>query len=268
ATEDFDIEGAATGVHVVRSGAACEETTTTEGKISLDLTVKGLNGKGEATAVMISDEDLQLQVGIRADGPVTLSATETGSESANGFTMLSSSFRCPGSTYTGHKYNATPHELIPSGELTATITPSYKNCVSITEASTLPSTVDMNGCDYVVNIGGEVSEDKFAATTDIVCPAEKSVQLTVFVSAAHSLRVCTYTIKAQPALTGLNAVTTTPSAEDFDLEGTLAGIHVARSGLCGAATTTEGKLDLDLTVKGLDSKGGSTAVVIGNENPS
>ncbi|HET8863139.1 MAG TPA: hypothetical protein VFM94_07805 [Solirubrobacterales bacterium] len=263
-SEDFDLEGAASGVHVVRSGAACEEATTTEGKISLDLTVKGLNGEGKSTAVVISDEDLLLQVGIRSDGPVTLSATETGAET-NGFTSFGETIRCPGSTYTGHKVSATPHELIPSGATAATITPTYKNCIS---NGGQPVTIDMNGCDYVVAIGVEVSEHKYAAATDFVCPAEKSVQLTVFSSGTHALRLCTLAIKAQTSLAGLSAKTTTSPPEDFDIEGTLTGIHVAKSGLCGTTTTTEGKIDLDLTVKGFDAVGEATAVVIGDEDPS
>ncbi|HET8863138.1 MAG TPA: hypothetical protein VFM94_07800, partial [Solirubrobacterales bacterium] len=203
ATEDFDIEGAASGVHAVRSGAACEESTTTEGKIALDLTVKGLNGEGKATAVSIDDQDLG--PAIRADGPVTLSATETGASEANGFTMFGESIRCPGSTYTGHKYNVTPHEAIPSGATVATITPAYKqtsnNCKHTPE--NLPATIDLNGCDYVVNIGAETSEHKYAATTDVVCPEGQSIKLTVFSGTGHSFKLCTYTIKAQTGLTGL-----------------------------------------------------------------
>ncbi|HET8863737.1 MAG TPA: hypothetical protein VFM94_10865 [Solirubrobacterales bacterium] len=256
--EDFDLEGTLSGIHVARSGL-CGSVTTTEGELDLDLTVKGLSGKGLATAVAIGEVDLP-EIGIRSDGPVTLTATETGEASANGFTMFGESIRCPGSTYTGHKYNVTPHELIPSGEPTATITPTYKNCSS---GSGLSVTIDMNGCDYVLNVDGTLSEHTYAVSTDIVCPEEKSIQLTIFSSGTHALKVCTNTIKAQTGLTGIYAKTTTTPPEDFDLEGTLSGIHVARSGLCGAATTTEGKLDLDLTFKGLSGKGLATAVAIG-----
>jgi hypothetical protein len=183
----------------------------------------------------------------------TLIGTETGLAGSNAYTSFGSRTECPGSTYTAHKYNVTPHVAIPNKETTFTITPHYKNCVAFNPASH-PMTVTMNGCDYVLHIGlttGGVL-GTYGATLDIVCPPNKVIEKHVYNDAGHTELLCTMKIKAQNGLAGAH-FTNTPGTGTFDLQGTFAKIHVEREGLClldgKGNTTTSGELDTDLNIK-------------------
>jgi hypothetical protein len=117
---------------------------------------------------------------LTSDGPVTLTGERTGGLFANAQTSAAANITCPGSTYTGHKYDETPHELIESGESTITITPTYVNCEAHTffNLITLPMTVTMNGCDYVLHIGEETGEaGTYGVTADVECPDGQHVDI-------------------------------------------------------------------------------------------
>lgn len=198
-----------------------------------------------------------------SDGPVTLKTTETGPEKSNALTAFGLRTECPGSTITGHKYNVTPHGLIASGETTATLTPHYVNCKSIVGGLSLPTTVDMNGCDYVVHIakGG-------ALTFDIICPVGQEITVTVWTNATdHANAVtpmCILHVKEQKGLAGATASNT---ATDIDITGTLKNISVTKTKtthtlLCPAASTTTGEFDIDVTVQGFNGVGGATAISV------
>ena len=65
---------------------------------------------------------------LTSDGPVTLTATETG-VGQNWFEAFAAKIECPGSTFTGHKVATTPHTPISSGATEATLTPIWKETV-------------------------------------------------------------------------------------------------------------------------------------------
>ncbi|HET8862857.1 MAG TPA: hypothetical protein VFM94_06380 [Solirubrobacterales bacterium] len=89
---------------------------------------------------------------LTSDGPVTLTGSPTGTPDLSDFTFFgSSNSECPLYTYTGHKYNVTPHELIPSGATAITLSVSYGKFCNVGGA---PMTADMNGCDFVLDIEG------------------------------------------------------------------------------------------------------------------
>lgn len=259
ASGDLHFEGTVEGIHVERSGLCAEEgeTTTKVAKIDLALTIQGADKTGKATSVSLSDEGLPQA--LTSDGPVTLMATETGEASANGFTIYGEAIRCPGSIYTGHAVGM-PTGPIQSGATEITVTPHYKQTESNCRTSIFkfPATVHTSGCDYVLHLSSETSEHTYGVTTDIVCPDGNEMQLTVL-NMAHSTKICTLKIKPQTGLTGLYLKTTTEPG-DLDLEGTLEGIHVERVG-CGG-TTSEGKIDFDLTVEGLREDGEDTPVSV------
>lgn len=196
---------------------------------------------------------------LTSDGPVTLDATETGGVTANSLTAFGNATRCPGSSYTGHEYNKTPHALIPSGASTATFTPKYVNCVSIQGGSELPTTVDMNGCDYVMHIGATVGVGKtYAATADVVCPAGQHILVTAFSGGGHAFRLCTVTVGPQTGLAGAHFTDT--GNGHVDLTGTFKGIKSSRSGLCGASSTETAEFHIDVTGSGTNAAGGATPV--------
>lgn len=203
---------------------------------------------------------------LTSDGPVTLDITETGVETANSLEAFGGTTVCPGTTYTGHAYNVTPHGLIASGATTATITPHYKqeNC----RASGNPATVITTGCDFVFHLGASTGVDKFAVTTDVVCPPEVAgIHVQVFSSTTESTKICELTVKPQTGLSGVSVETTTnASPHDLDIVGTFQNIHVSRSGAClldgKGSTTTTGKFNIDATVKGTDANGSATAITV------
>jgi hypothetical protein len=230
------------------------------------------------SAVIASAAMAQKQGKITSDGPVTLKGTETGT-GLNRLTAFHHIVECPGSTITGHKWKVTPHELIPSGETTATITPHYtqENCVAIIGASKLPATVDMvGGCDYVFHVGktiikeGKEVEGEWPATADI-CPEGGSISVTVFSSSSEALKLCTITVAGgQLGREGIilkNTAATGTTKNDVDATGTVKNIHVERDGLCKGEegtpdTETTGEFHLDATIKGYNKNGEETGVTI------
>lgn len=209
------------------------------------------------SAVVASAASAVTEGQLTSDGPVTLLGTETGEPQDNSLTFNGKVLTCPGTTYTGHKYNVTPHELIPNGAKTVTITPHYRNCVS---SGPIPVTVDMNGCDYVFHLGEKISEHTYGITADIVCNGGGQITITAFSSSSHALKVCTQKVKTATGLTGLHVKHTTSPADDIDLTGTLE-VDVEQSGVCGALSG-KGVLHVDVTVKGLNSEGLNTPVTV------
>jgi len=104
-----------------------------------------------------------------SDGPVTLTGIETGSET-NYVEALGIKIKCPGSTYKGEAVGGGD---LASGTTTATMKPTYVNCTT----AGFPTTIDLNGCDFVLHLGAAG-----AATFDEVCPAGKDITWTVFLT--------------------------------------------------------------------------------------
>jgi hypothetical protein len=215
------------------------------------------------------------QIGaITSDGPFTLKSVETGAagSGSNALTAFGGRTECPGTVITGHKYNVTPHTFIESGATTVTGSFDFPNPCKTTLGSleNAPTTVDLNGCDLALHVGettGGVA-GTYGVTATEVCPGTH-IQVTVFSSSAHSLRICTLTtepIAGKEEISGghlTNTGETSPLIpDDFDISGTFGPFKVVKSGLCGAATTEEGKLDVDATVQGYNETGNLTGVTV------
>lgn len=205
---------------------------------------------------------------LTSTGPVTLRAVQTGVANANSYTAFGAVSRCPESTGVGHKYNTTPHELIPSGSSTATLTPSnIKPCVTTASGLEFPSTVDMNGCDGVYEIETTVGSDSYGTRERLVCPEGKHVTATVFGSAAkHTANepFCMTTITENGVgYTGLVATDTTNGY--IDVVGTLQGIISHRTSptgsiLCPTETANNVVIHVDGTGEGTDVFGQHTPI--------
>jgi hypothetical protein len=198
---------------------------------------------------------------ITSTGKVTLVGTENTPSKLTAFGLT---VECPGSTYTGHKYNVTPHTFIENGAETATLSPKYKEPCKNNFAA---STVDLNGCDYVVHLGATTGvADTYAVTYDIVCPVGKDITVTNWLAAAEHTEgkeACVLHIAPQTGLKGGTVKDTT--AGDLELKGPVTGIKVVETKdalhplLCPAKEGT-GELDIDATVKGNNEAGANTAI--------
>jgi hypothetical protein len=210
---------------------------------------------------------------LTSDGSFTLKAEQTGPETWNSLTAFGLGTQCPGSTLTGHKYNVTPHATIPSGETTITFTPNYVNCVTIVGASRFPSTIDMNGCDYVAHLQSTSpvgnKEGTYGATTDIICPIGREITVTVWTNATNHANnttpMCVLHINEQKGLSGIHARDS--GISDITIDGSAEGIHVAKTKtthavLCPSASTVFGSIDIDVTVRGYGTEGSLTSVSI------
>jgi hypothetical protein len=213
---------------------------------------------------------------LTSDGSVTLKADETGVETDNALTSESGNkVTCPGSSYTGHKYNVTPHALIPSGEKTLTVTPHYNqanhNCqVTAAFGIRYPATVHMSGCDYVMHLGATTGgvAHTYGVTTDIVCSSGKEITITIYTNNAdHDKEIpfCVQHIPPQVNRPGLHATDTTNG--HVDLKGTITGLTVNQTTsptghhfLCPARHETNATFHLDVTGTGFNSLGGKTNI--------
>lgn len=210
------------------------------------------------------------QGSLSSDGPVTLVGEET--PGANVLTGPLGEVACPKSKYTGHKYDATPHELIPKeGATTATITPHYATVCSakIPILGSRPATVTMNGCDYVFHVGATTGEaaGTYGVTADVVCPspeAEIEVHIYQKTSTQHldSESICTIKVpgKNNAGLTGAHL---TNGEGDINLTGSFENVYTTNEGsLCGNGESETADLDVDVTIGGEKEGGGETAVSI------
>jgi hypothetical protein len=204
---------------------------------------------------------------LTSDGPVTLHIKENPAPAINALTSFGSETKCPNSSYTGHKYNVTPHGLIASGETTATITPHYNQAACT--SGTFSSTVDMNGCDYVFHVGNTTGgvAGTYGVTADVVCPVGGHIVVTVWSGETHvapEFIVCTVTVKPQTGLIGPH-LTNQAGGQHVLIKGTFNNVHVTRSGACTGGptqTTTEGQFHIDATISGTNAAGGATAINI------
>jgi hypothetical protein len=199
---------------------------------------------------------------LTSDGPVTLDMTETG-VGQNATTMFGEKIECPGTIYTGHQFNVTPHQPIPGPTTTITVTPHYNNANCTSFPGPHKATITMNGCDFVFHIGNTIGPDRYAIFADIVCPVGQKIEKHVYLGPNdEAMSICTYTIKPQAGLVGAHATTTTGGGNDIDITGAFKNIHVEKHGLCGAGTTNFGEWDIDLTVRGTNPVGQPTGVTI------
>jgi hypothetical protein len=206
---------------------------------------------------------------LTSDGPVTLRGVELGAPGSNTLTAFGLSVSCPGSGGTGHKYETTPHQLIPSGATTITITPEIVNCVIV--GLNWPLTTDFNGCDYVTHIGVTTGgEHTYGGTLDIDCPPGQQILWTMW-TAGQSHETAPFCVFHVPeagnhGLSGAHVKDTTKG--DLEINGTLVGIDITRTKsashpiLCPESTTTVGSAHLDGTIRGFNAIGASTDIAL------
>jgi hypothetical protein len=215
---------------------------------------------------------------LTSDRPVTLDGVELG-VGVNILTAFGGKTECQGSTGTGHRAGATPHEFIESGESEFTLTPhiNQETCVFILLGVSRPMTVTMNGCDYVVHIG-ETSEtaDTYGGTVDLVCPEGQAIDEEIFKAGtprtheAHTNSAnlfCTLTVPSQKGLSG-PLVTTDTANGSLQVKGTITGLKMTKHGgaPCGSEQTTEnGQFHISGTVTGTNEAGGATEIAISDE---
>ena len=215
---------------------------------------------------------------LTSTGPVTLTGEETPKPpepGKNALTYNGLRVECNESTYTGHKYNVTPHTLIPVGATTFTITPHYKQTGVGTEnckvnPGEFRATVDMNGCDYVAHIGGTTGGvvGTYTVTFDIVCPVGKEITLTVWTSGADDTNgVVPMCIQHIPAQAGLGGAHLTDTGNGhIDLTGPIKNIKVTQTKstthpiLCPHKEAPVAELDIDVTLKGHNAAGEPTSI--------
>jgi hypothetical protein len=203
---------------------------------------------------------------------VTLTGTQTGLTFDNSFTMFGGKFHCPGSTITGHKKlteaeTATRrHELIPNLATEVTLTPHFRNCTTEDSGGTrFSTTIDMNGCDYLLTIGTLVSAGTYKTDIHTVCPPSRFIEITQFSSASHALRVCASKFTTTTPTSHVHITNTPAAAEtrnDLDFVGTFTNIEVHKSGLCGSETTREFVQHIHMTIKAVDNVGAQTGITI------
>lgn len=197
---------------------------------------------------------------LTSTGNVTLTGTEITNSQLKAFGIT---VECAGATYVGHKVGSTT-AFLPSGSEEATITPTYPQpCKS----SVGPSTVELNGCDYVIHLGETTAVAKqYSVTYDIVCPAGKDITVTNWFSAAEHTEgkeACTLHIAPQTGLKG--GTITDTGAGDLTLGGPVTGIAVVETkdalhSLLCPAKSGPGELVINATVKADNEAKTNTAI--------
>jgi hypothetical protein len=223
-----------------------------------------------AVSAMVASTAAAQQGKLTSDGPFTLTGAETG-VGANSLTAFGLKLECPGSSYTGHKYNETPHKFIASGSTTVTVTPHFNQAKCVATPGNFPFTIDLNGCDYVTHLGATTGgvAGTYALTFDIVCPAGQEITTTTFTNETALTENKPYCVMHIPPQTGLSGAHTTDTANGFvDTTGPVKGIKVTRTKsathalLCPEGTTLTGELDIDITGSVRNEAGGATAISV------
>lgn len=211
---------------------------------------------------------------LTANEPVTLTGGEVPGAGAfvNAQTGPFAKITCAGSIGTGHKYDTTPHELVPPGATTFTMTPhiSTKCLAHIPLLGTRPATVTVNGCDFVGHIGettGLQPEEgaTFGVSSSLVCPKEKVVETHIYKTGQpHTPEnsICTTTVPAQGPFSSGAHLTSTPDGS-IEITGTFTGIHTENTGsICGTGTVSNSQLHFETEIEGVNAEGFPTAISV------
>jgi hypothetical protein len=189
-----------------------------------------------------------------SDGPATLIGTQTGAANENSLTMFGKTVTCPNATFTGHEVGSTTNG-VPNGATEVTLTPHYGVCTVNT--GNFPTTIDTNGCDFVLAIKETTGvADQYNLHTTVKCEAGKHIVVTMFTNAAgHTANTpfCNLTITENATgYTGLKQTDTTNKT--LDVTGTVEGFvadkksNAADTGiLCPTEETKTGILHIDIS---------------------
>jgi hypothetical protein len=187
---------------------------------------------------------------LTADGAITYTFLQK--ETGKSFLTFGEKIDCPGSIYTGHKLETTPHVPAAAKDDELTITPHYKNCVS---GGTKKATVTMNGCDFETEL--KVAGGQFRFKVFIACPPGKDIVEDIYASKTdETLKICEIHTGPQE-LAG--TVTVKETSGKLDTEGAFTGIKSTRTGLCGSSESKEGEMTFDTEVEGRNEAGEFTA---------
>jgi hypothetical protein len=201
---------------------------------------------------------------LTSDGPVTLIGNTTGEAVSNAFSAFKFEVQCPSAVYTGHKYNVTPHEFLEPSSEKITVTPHFGTCAA---TGNFPTTIDMNGCDYVIDIGGFRGNSEWSLTTTVVCPKGNHITFTVFGNTTKHTEgkpFCHITVTENAeGYAGLVAKDTENGK--VDISGTVANISADQKSptgsiLCPEMMTNEAKRTLDITLEGKNELGAATLI--------
>jgi hypothetical protein len=162
--------------------------------------------------------------------PATLRETGHSGETAEQITTTAGNIAC----------KVTAHHGTLSGPATAiTMRPSFSECT----AFGFPATVDVNECNYVLNVQAGASE---IGDLDISCPSGKTITVTAI--SAGTVK-CTVHIAAQSDISGTVKYTNvgSGSTEEITTAKELSGLdysHTKGTGLgaCTAGSATNGTL--------------------------
>jgi hypothetical protein len=205
---------------------------------------------------------------LTSTGPVTLVGTQTGEAAKNQFSAFGGTTTCANAKYTGYKYNVTPHTFIPNDVSTFTVRSLFGFCSSKIGAASFPTTVDINGCDWVMHVE---EPTPFVGTHTVkntfICVLGSHFTFNIFATnAKHTSNepFCQLTITESAAgYFGLDATDTTNGK--IDISGTISGISVDKKSptgsiLCPEETTSTATLSLDITLEGKNEAGGATSI--------
>jgi hypothetical protein len=227
------------------------------------LCLAALTALSVATASGASAQSPQGELTTTGVGGVTLTGTEAG---LNALTFLGRKVECKGSTFTGHKITTTPHTFIPNKSTEITITPHYKNCrVSFTSEQL--TTVTMTSCDSRIKIGETTggAAHTYGVRFSVTCTtAGDTIDIEAYPFAGSELGgvICTTKIEAQENLVGLHVTTNTASG-DFNVNGTVTGIHAQSSGSgCATEETSAMEQHVNLTFKAKDSLSNPASITV------
>lgn len=79
----------------------------------------------------------------------------------------------------------------------------------------------MNGCTFRFNRPKFLEENTYTGTVDIACPPEKFIEVHIFSSTKHTIKVCTMDISAQNGINHVVYHNKTNGGEADDITATI-----------------------------------------------
>jgi len=172
----------------------------------------------------------------------TLAGEETGS-GANRLTAFGSRFQCPGTTYAG---------TVSGGTLT--LVPELAACTAT--ALNFPTTVDMNGCAYEIDLGETAETATYEAAAELQCPGTGPVLSMFKFSSEHNEENLKCTLELMPGEAPAAGLQLTDKRDGFvALAGGVEGLTATQHGptcLSGETEAGGNGLDVDAIFDGHD----------------
>lgn len=131
----------------------------------------------------------------------------------------------------------------------------YSGCSATIEGTTVPMTIDMEGCDFTFHGGNRIAEHHFVnGLMDLTCPGViTGPVLTVFTDAEHKTRICKYTVWNFFNHGEVTYTNTTTTPDDVDLKLTNIHFNVTKNeGILCPKSTLEALYSGEMTVKAFE----------------